>query len=121
MKKPELLPCPFCGGPADFQDDGHIGYAYCTHCLARTDDYYSWRNKNWKEDAALDWNTRVYPKEVQVAIERDKPKMPVRLKGASNIVCPTCGAYLKQFYEPEEANVQFCYNCGQRLNWEDEQ
>lgn len=115
--KTELKPCPFCGGPADFQDDGHIGYAYCIHCLARTDDYYSWRNKNWKEDAARDWNDRVYPKEVQEAIERDKPRNPVRPKGYSNIECPTCGAHLKQYYEPEEANVPFCYHCGQRLDW----
>lgn len=57
----ELLPCPFCGGTADFRDDGHIGYAYCIHCLARTDDYYIWRDDNWEEEAALEWNTRTCP------------------------------------------------------------
>lgn len=56
--EPELKPCPFCGGPADFSDDGCIGYAYCIHCLARTDDYYSWRDKNWKENAARDWSSK---------------------------------------------------------------
>lgn len=64
------------------------------------------------------WNARVYPKEVQEAIERDKPRNPVRPKGYSNIECPACGAHMKQFYEPEEANVPFCYNCGQRLDWD---
>lgn len=72
----KLLSCPFCGGPADFRDDECYGHAHCTHCLARTDDFDSWRNKNWKEDAARDWNDRTYPKEVQAAVERDKPKKP---------------------------------------------
>lgn len=62
-KASELLPCPFCGGEADYFDDGCIGYAYCMHCLVRTDDFYSWRKKDWKEVAAQEWNTRVVPKE----------------------------------------------------------
>ena len=57
-KTPELLPCPFCGGPADFQENECIGYAYCIQCLAKTDEFYSLRNNNWKEDAARDWNSR---------------------------------------------------------------
>lgn len=116
--EPELKPCPFCRGEAKIKRvTGSINYRYvkCSSCGARTKDWFG------VDVAVKTWNTRVYPEEVQKTIERDKPKMPVRLKGASNIVCPTCGAYLKQFYEPEEANVQFCYNCGQRLNWEDEQ
>ena len=59
MKIPELLPCPFCGGEAEYSDDGTIGYVFCQHCLARTDEHYSWRNENWKEEAEREWNTRV--------------------------------------------------------------
>ena len=71
--KPYLKKCPFCGGPADFQDDGHIGYAYCIHCLARTDEFYSWRDKDWKESAARDWNERVSENEDDNTIrDRDR-------------------------------------------------
>ena len=59
MKEPELRPCPFCGGPADYQDDGVNGYAHCTHCLIRTDSMYTWRYDEWKEIVAHDWNQRV--------------------------------------------------------------
>ena len=110
MKTPELKPCPFCGGPSDFGDDGHIGYAYCTHCLARTDDYYSWRNKNWKEDAARDWNDRVYPPEVQEAVEKQKPKEPK--KDIVHYRCPNCDAMLNTY-----DTCEYCNYCGQKLNW----
>lgn len=116
MKTPELLPCPFCGGPADFSDDGCIGYAYCIHCLARTDDYYSWRDKNWKENAARDWNDRVYPPEVQAAIEKNKPKEPIvkTSKYGKNYFCPNCDNDVSETYD-------CCSACGQRLNWENEE
>lgn len=57
-KTPELLPCPFCGGSAEYRNDGMTGYVQCQECLARTDGVYSWRDDNWKEEAAKDWNTR---------------------------------------------------------------
>ena len=104
---PEFLPCPFCGKDDElkithiYEGEAYIG---CDRC---------------KYDGVhiRVWNTRVYPEDVQKTIERDKPRNPVRPKGYSNIECPACGAHMKQFYEPEEANVPFCYNCGQRLDW----
>lgn len=107
--------CPVCGGPADFRDDECYGHAHCTHCLARTDDFDSWRNKNWKEDAARDWNDRTYPPEVQAAVERDKPKKP-DLKTENKMsfyVCESCGNKVFK-------GMNVCDECGQRLNWEDE-
>lgn len=108
----KLLSCPFCGGPADFRDDECYGHAHCTHCLARTDDFDSWRNKNWKEDAARDWNDRTYPPEVQAAVERDKPKKP-DLKTENKMsfyVCESCGSTVFR-------GMKFCEDCGQRLDW----
>ena len=115
-KTPELKPCPFCGGKAELLEDVLDAHVYCTECYARTTDTEKFV-KDWKREVRGTWNTRVYPPEVQKAIERDKPRNPVRPKGYSNIECPTCGAHLKQYYEPEEANVPFCYHCGQRLDW----
>lgn len=111
--EPELKPCPFCGGPADFRDDGCIGYAYCIHCLARTDDYYSWRDKNWKENAARDWNDRVYPPEVQEAVEKQKPKEPTnkQIEGIGD--CPMCKSSVL-------SQLGYCLFCGQKLDWSEE-
>lgn len=124
--KTELKPCPFCRGEAEleeFEPHKHFfvelpeypggAMITCQKCGGRL----SFSEKGAKEKVIKAWNTRVYPKEVQKAIERDKPRNPVRPKGYSNIECPTCGAHLKQYYEPEEVNVPFCYHCGQRLDW----
>ena len=67
--KTELLPCPFCGGEAEYRDDGQIGRIQCTRCLAQTGGEYSWRSSDWEETEASEWNTRVYPEEVQAASE----------------------------------------------------
>ena len=57
-KTPELLPCPLCGGSAEYRNDGMTGYVQRQNCLARTDSIYSWRDENWKKEAAQDWNVR---------------------------------------------------------------
>lgn len=98
----------------DMVCDECYGHAHCTHCLARIDDFDSWRNKNWKEDAARDWNDRTYPPEVQAAVERDKPKKP-DLKTENKMsfyVCESCGNKVFK-------GMNVCDECGQRLNWED--
>lgn len=123
--EPELKPCPFCGNHPSISeettDNGIVVSVYCEYCEVHERGVvaYStgWELKEATEEAIRIWNTRVYPKDVQEAVERDKPRNPVRPKGYSNIECPTCGAHLKQYYEPEEANVPFCYHCGQRLDW----
>ena len=57
-KTPELLPCSFCGGEAEYRNDGMTGFVQCQNCLARTDSIYSWRDENWKEEVAGYWNDR---------------------------------------------------------------
>ena len=54
----ELLPCPFCGGPAEYRNDGMTGYAQCQNCLARTVSICSWCDKDWKKKTAHEWNAR---------------------------------------------------------------
>lgn len=94
MENEKLLPCPFCGGSAEYRNDGMTGYVQCQNCLARTDGVYSWRDENWKEDVAREWNARVYPKEViedyfrkllSVKCECGEPII------ADKKICPKCG------------------------------
>lgn len=111
-KTPELLPCPFCGGEAKYRDDGMNGYVLCWECLARTDSVYSWRDENWTEEVAREWNTRVYPKEVQEAIEKQKPKKPQ--KDIVHYRCPNCDAMLNTY-----ETCECCNHCGQKLDRSD--
>ena len=145
MKTPELLPCPFCGGEAEYCDDGQIGRIQCQQCLMQTDGSYSWRDKDWRETEANDWNTRVYPPKVQAAIERDTPKKTIfptikrRSPEREDMPrCPNCAKLLDKVagrerqtqgchggtrtieYNLYEWDVQkFCPDCGQRLDWSD--
>lgn len=56
------------------------------------------------------WNTRVYPKEVQEAIEKQKPKKPQ--KDIVHYRCPNCDAMLNTY-----ETCECCNHCGQKLDW----
>ena len=117
--KTELLPCPFCGG-VDFwvkqaSESGQgsdYGQVVCHGCLATCSLALL------DKPAMLAWNTRVYPAEIQAAIDRDTPKKPVsRPMGWIDFNadhCPNCDT---QLHEYTDKNVTFCYSCGQRLDW----
>ena len=112
----ELKPCPFCphgeselvpGTAGDTR--GRIFWRVeCSECHGTI----GWHLD--KEDAIKAWNRRVYPPEVQQAIERMKPKKVKRtFSGESwEYFCPACGIY--GVVEEQE----FCDSCGQRLDWE---
>lgn len=59
------------------------------------------------------FNTRVYPKEVQDAIDFRKPKKPKDCKkknGFTSGLCQSCGAIV-------DLGNHFCRICGQKLDW----
>lgn len=61
------------------------------------------------------------------AIEKQIPKKPRKtdsyrgvLKRVYAYVCPTCGNVCLEKYMNERQNTMFCWNCGQKLDWSDE-
>lgn len=57
--KPELKPCPFCNGVADFYETKIYGHVRCTECGAMTDGRETWHTwLDWRKDTADLWNER---------------------------------------------------------------
>ena len=117
-KTPELLPCPFCGGEANMnrliERVPNIQVA-CLNC--RAGFYRTLTNETEMTEL---WNTRVYPAEVQAAIERDTPKKlkrgdPILCEG-DEFICQNCEGHVRKSL----LKGNCCYNCGQRLDWSEE-
>ena len=112
--EPELKPCPFCRGEAKIKRvTGSINYRYvkCSSCGARTKEWFG------VDVAVKTWNTRVYPPEVQDAVEKNKPKKPILFNEKDpeeGHLCPGCESRVS-------CEIAYCYVCGQRLNWENEE
>ena len=106
INRGQYLACPSCGGDVICYSESNdrLVCDYCG-CSMRSDR----------------WNTRVYPPEVQAAIDRDVPKRPIiRPMGWIDFNadhCPSCDTKLHEY---TDKNVTFCYSCGQRLDWSEE-
>ena len=76
-------------------------------------------------------NTGEHIKSIEMAIqalEKQIPKKPRKtdsyrgvLKRVYAYVCPTCGNVCLEKYMNERQNTMFCWNCGQKLDWSDEE
>lgn len=62
------------------------------------------------------------------ALEKQIPKKPRKtdsyrgvLKRVYAYVCPTCGNSCLEKQANERQDTMFCWNCGQRLDWSDEE
>lgn len=112
--KNELKPCPCCGGKAemDIEYIGHDAFPMiqCQFCGLKL-VWYS------KEEGVLieKWNARVYPEEVQAAIERAKTVKPKVVLDSTKgwLTCGSCGATVV-------GGHNYCCHCGQRLDWSEE-
>lgn len=61
------------------------------------------------------------------ALEKQIPKKPRKtdsyrgvLKRVYAYVCPTCGNACLEKYMNERQDTMFCWDCGQKLDWEDD-
>ena len=126
MKTPELKPCPFTGdipsiktslSASQFIDGNYLEVHQCVFILPEYEIVTSIQTDGEVsvEDLAIRfWNTRVYPPEVQAAINRDKPIKAIKEKQGGGWVwlCGNCKGYLTS-----ETPESFCIECGQRLDW----
>ena len=62
------------------------------------------------------------------ALEKQIPKKPRKtdsyrgvLKRVYAYVCPTCGNACLEKYMNERQNTMFCWDCGQKLDWSNEE
>lgn len=62
------------------------------------------------------------------ALEKQMPKKPRKtdsyrgvLKRVYAYVCPTCGNVCLEKYMNKRQNTMFCWNCGQKIDWSDEE
>ena len=76
-------------------------------------------------------NVGEHIKSIEIAIqalEKQIPKKPRKtdsyrgvLKRVYAYVCPTCGNACLEKYMNERQNTMFCWDCGQKLDWRDEE
>ena len=62
------------------------------------------------------------------ALEKQIPKKPRKTDSYRGIfrriyayVCPTCGNACLEKQENERQDTMFCWNCGQKIDWSDEE
>lgn len=116
MSKSELEPCPFCGGEARAILVREVGWVYRIFCpKCRMSENLAFDKEKEELEKLIpkfieEWNTRVYPEEVQEAIEKQKPKKPK--KDIVHYRCPNCDAMLNTY-----DTCEYCNYCGQKLDW----
>ena len=70
MEKPELLPCPFCGGKAESEtwtdNDYYVPAVFCTECGAKILADGKTFQKGRTSNEAIKWNRRVPSREQRI-------------------------------------------------------
>lgn len=62
------------------------------------------------------------PEECRAAMERQNPRAAIAEKedtGTTKYICPTCGMYMG--WSTGTFPARYCWKCGQKLDWGDEE
>lgn len=106
----ELKPCPFTGATPDFKiykvEDGYEGKISVD--LINLEIFYQAETEDEvKRCLQIYWNARVYPKDVEKAVQKDTQKKPYY---SGSYECSECLNYV-------DTTDDYCSICGQRLDW----
>lgn len=101
-----LLPCPFCGGEAELTEEP-FWLVKCTNCGCGTDAKLSEFDAidAWQARSGYNKTQRIKPIKIITTSKHD----------TTTYQCLNCGT---QFIDE---NLHFCSNCGQALDWDDEE
>ena len=118
----ELKPCPFCGGKPHITGCEMLKVYWCSVSCSAEDhsvrvNAIGATDEKARALAIKKWNARHYPPEVEKAVDRMKPKKPERRLDGWN--CPRCEMF--QTHEWEVDQPPFCWNCGQALDWSNDE
>ena len=102
----ETLHCPVCECEVGYDNDFTSKWRHCPDCGQALE---------WSEEAENALNKITHD-----ALEKQMPKKPIpteeqHIRYSMNYICPLCG---KQFSGTGIAD--YCYHCGQALDWSDE-
>lgn len=111
----ELNQCPFCGNTPFLRSyrQALTQTAYCDICDV--------------ELPITRWNRRVYPPEVQQALDKQKPELAIITKELGynpdgdiyDVGCPDCGKVLRYVNFVRGATtdcIRHCMDCGKKMN-----
>lgn len=127
--KPDLLPCPFCGGEAKISRSGRYSLfcAYCVDCDTNGGHYFT------EEDAIAAWNRRdgerhaIEPEERTCRMVEVKTGEVADYRDTDEILfhCKSCHAERGIFSYDVDGNVystrpEYCPNCGAKVVTDDD-
>jgi len=78
-----------------------------------------WKNIDTVIMTRLFQEELVVEKQKEKALEKQVPQKVKKYKGLNETACPECGIAFG-YYEYDDEKFDYCYNCGQKLDWESE-
>jgi len=115
--------CPACGGNQYTSCDTAEGCIYCGHKeLKKMDKQAQWDIETLQKTIGVIPYEEMERDAIERAIEALEKQVPQKVKkykGLNETACPECGIAFG-YYEYDDEKFDYCYNCGQKLDWESE-
>ena len=115
--------CPACGGNQYTSCDTAEGCIYCGHKeLKKMDKQAQWDIETLQKTIGVIPYEEMERDAIERAIkalEKQVPQKVKKYKGLNETACPECGIAFG-YYEYDDEKFDYCYNCGQKLDWESE-
>jgi hypothetical protein len=90
--------------------------AYCEDNIREIDEVISEYSEGLQKELR---EQKKYFEVASKALEKQVPQKVKKYKGLNETACPECGVAFG-YYEYDDEKFNYCYNCGQKLDWESE-